>query len=83
MWPSKRAVLALLESGELDGFAAQLIDGDLLVLNYRFDWSIWSEHKTARYRALAAQAHARGYSVAAHVTQWLAEHPETTATIAA
>ncbi len=73
IWLSKKQALALLDQGELDGFTARLIEGNLLILNHEFTYALVTEHKTDRYRALVARAEKQGYAVGEHISAFLAK----------
>lgn len=75
LWPSKKQARALINGGELDGYAGQLIDENLLILNRDFSWERRDEHKTERFRALATEANRKGRPVPASVADWLRDHP--------
>lgn len=74
MWPSARQAMALVDRGELDGFAGRLLDENLLILNGEFSYVLKDQHQTERYRAMVANAKRKGWSVHPDVTAWLAKH---------
>lgn len=75
----KEDALAWMKCGTLDGYAAQVIDDNILKLNHRFAWPLKDEHKRERYEADAAGYRSTGQPVPAYIAAFLAKTSEVVA----